>query len=302
MRDEVQLAKVELTDSAKQAARAGGMLGAAAFAGYMTIILVSLAVAWGLAELVPVGVAFLIVGLIWAAVGAALYATGRQRLQAAELKPEQTIETMQENVQWAKTTDQLKADIEYRRERMSGTVDAIEDRVVPGRIIRRRTDAARDWMGQACDRVMGPPQKVKAQVGALPDQAASGADQFAENVTALPEQISDQTRGVPLVAGGIAFGVGALFALRAARDTTRASLGGDPRAADLHADRCREGIRGRPQRTQSRSRPSSRSTSSRTWRASTPRRRPSRPRVPRSRSPVPHETKRRPDRRRELSC
>ena len=111
------------------------------------------------------------------------------------------------------TTDQLKADIEYRRERMSGTVDAIEDRVVPGRIIRRRTDAARDWMGQARTRVMGPPQKVKAQVGALPDQAASGAHQFAENVTALPEQISDQTRGAPLVAGGIAFGVGALFAL-----------------------------------------------------------------------------------------
>src|SRR4029079_4566076 len=66
------------------------------------------------------------------------------------------------------TTDQLKADIEYRRERMSGTVDAIEERVVPGRIIRRRTDAARGWMGQARTRVMGPPQRIKAEVGALP--------------------------------------------------------------------------------------------------------------------------------------
>ena len=111
------------------------------------------------------------------------------------------------------TTDQLKADIEYRRERMSGTVDAIEDRVVPGRIIRRRTDAARGWMGQARTRVMGPPQRVKEQVGAVPGQAASGAHQLAENVAGLPEQISDQTRGAPLVAGGVAFGVGALIAL-----------------------------------------------------------------------------------------
>jgi hypothetical protein len=111
------------------------------------------------------------------------------------------------------TTDQLKADIEYRRERMSGTVDAIEDRVVPGRIIRRRTDAARGWVGQARARVMGPPQRVSAAVGAAPAQAASAAHQVAENVTGLPEQISDQTRGAPLVAGGLAFGVGALVAL-----------------------------------------------------------------------------------------
>ena len=102
MRDEVQLAKVEMTDSAKQAARAGGMLAAAGFAGYMAIVLLSFALGWGLAELVPIGVAFLIVGLIWVAAGAVLYVTGRQRLQTAELKPEQTIETMQENVQWAK--------------------------------------------------------------------------------------------------------------------------------------------------------------------------------------------------------
>jgi uncharacterized membrane protein YqjE len=102
MRDEVQLAKVEMTDSVKQAARAGGMLGAAAFAGYMAIVLLSFAVAWGLTELMPIGVAFLVVGVLWVVAAAVLYASGRQRMNAAELKPEQTIETMQENVQWAK--------------------------------------------------------------------------------------------------------------------------------------------------------------------------------------------------------
>ena len=39
---------------------------------------------------------------ILALAAAVLYASGRQRMNAAELKPEQTIETMQENVQWAK--------------------------------------------------------------------------------------------------------------------------------------------------------------------------------------------------------
>jgi hypothetical protein len=102
MRDEVKLAKVEMTESAKQAARAGGMLGAAAFAGYLAIVLLSFALAWGLTEIVPIGAAFLIVGLMWAAGGALLFTNGRQRLKAAELKPEHTIETMQENVQWAK--------------------------------------------------------------------------------------------------------------------------------------------------------------------------------------------------------
>jgi len=102
LRDEVQLAKVEVTDDAKHVARAGGMLGAAGFAGYMAILLLSFAAAWGLAELMPIGVAFLIVGAIWIVVGAVLYSVGRKRMKEANLKPEKTIETMQENIQWAK--------------------------------------------------------------------------------------------------------------------------------------------------------------------------------------------------------
>jgi hypothetical protein len=102
LRDEVRLAKVEITDSAKQAARAGGMFGAATFAGYLAVLLISLAIAWALAEIMPVGVAFLIVGALWGGAGAFLYLRGRDQLRTAELKPEQTIETMQENVQWAR--------------------------------------------------------------------------------------------------------------------------------------------------------------------------------------------------------
>jgi hypothetical protein len=110
-------------------------------------------------------------------------------------------------------TDELKADIEHRRERMSGTVDAIEDRVLPRRIIRRRADAARGWIGEARERVMGSPSSGLGQVGAAGASAASTVQHLADDVTGLPEQISDQTRGAPLVAGGIAFGIGAMVAL-----------------------------------------------------------------------------------------
>ncbi|HEY3723295.1 MAG TPA: phage holin family protein [Acidimicrobiia bacterium] len=102
MRDEVRLAKTEITEDAGRMARAGGMLGAAGFAGYMVIVLLSFAAAWGLAGVVPIGVAFLIVGVVWAAAAAVLFGMGRQRLRTANLRPDQTIETMQENVQWAK--------------------------------------------------------------------------------------------------------------------------------------------------------------------------------------------------------
>jgi hypothetical protein len=102
LRDEVQLAKVELKEDATRAAKVGGMFGAAGFAGYVTILILSFAAAWGLAEVVPIGVAFLIVGVAWGAVAAVLFLVGRARMQDLDMRPEQTIETMQENVQWAK--------------------------------------------------------------------------------------------------------------------------------------------------------------------------------------------------------
>jgi hypothetical protein len=102
VRDEVQLAKTEMTEEARRAAKAGGMLGIAAYAGIMAVLMLSFAAAWALAEVVPIGVAFLIVGVVWTAVGALLYLRGRTALREVNLKPEQTIETIREDVQWAK--------------------------------------------------------------------------------------------------------------------------------------------------------------------------------------------------------
>ena len=52
----------------------------------------------------------------------------------------------------------LKADIEQRRESMTGTIDAIENKVVPSRIIERRRAAVSGWVGGVKERVMGSAQ------------------------------------------------------------------------------------------------------------------------------------------------
>ena len=56
---------------------------------------------WGLAEVVPEGVAFLIVGAAYGIVALALLALGRQRLKAVKPVPEQTVETLKEDAAWA---------------------------------------------------------------------------------------------------------------------------------------------------------------------------------------------------------
>jgi len=102
LRDELSLAKVELKEEITKVGRAGGMFGGAALAGYMTIVLLSFAAAWGLAEVMAVGWAFLIVAVIWAIAAALLYLRGRDQLQKVHPKPELTIDTLKEDVRWAK--------------------------------------------------------------------------------------------------------------------------------------------------------------------------------------------------------
>jgi uncharacterized membrane protein YqjE len=98
---QVELAKVELKEDVARAGKGAGMFGGAAFAGVMAVALLSFASAWGLAEVMASGFAFLIVGVVWAAVGAVLFLSGKSRL--SNLSPlSETQETVKEDVQWAK--------------------------------------------------------------------------------------------------------------------------------------------------------------------------------------------------------
>lgn len=101
-RQEVELAKTEVKQEATKAGKAAGMYGGAGFAGCMVLLFLSLAAVLGLANVMDGGWAALIVTAVWAVIAAVLYQRGRTRMRTVAPKPEQTVETMKENAQWAR--------------------------------------------------------------------------------------------------------------------------------------------------------------------------------------------------------
>ena len=101
VRAQTELAKSEIRTQADKAKHMAGAFGGAALAAYMALVLLSFAAAWGLSEVVPEGVAFLIVGLIYAAIAAVMYLRGRERAREFSIVPEETVESVKEDVQWA---------------------------------------------------------------------------------------------------------------------------------------------------------------------------------------------------------
>lgn len=78
MRQEVELAKAELAQSAKRAGKGSGMFGGAAFAGYMGILFLSIALWWAIGRGTGLGWSALIVGVIWLASAAVLALSGKK--------------------------------------------------------------------------------------------------------------------------------------------------------------------------------------------------------------------------------
>jgi nitrate/nitrite transporter NarK len=103
VRQEVALAKAELQQEAKTAGIAAGALGGAGFAGYFVLVFLSLALMYALDSVMPTGWAALIVAALWGVAAAVLAVLGRKKLKDFNPKPERTIETVKEDVQWAKT-------------------------------------------------------------------------------------------------------------------------------------------------------------------------------------------------------
>ena len=102
MRQEVALAKVELKEEATKAGKAGGLLGGAGAVGYLVLVFVSLALMFALDEVMPMGWAALITAVVLGIIAAVLFVVGRNKLKQVNPKPEQTVETLKEDVQWAK--------------------------------------------------------------------------------------------------------------------------------------------------------------------------------------------------------
>ena len=100
-RQEVALAKAEITQSAKKAGKGAGFLGGAGATGYLALVFLSLTIMFALAVLfdndVPAAYiwAALIVTVIWAVVAAILAARGRKELQTVQGAP-QTVDTVKQ--------------------------------------------------------------------------------------------------------------------------------------------------------------------------------------------------------------
>jgi uncharacterized membrane protein YqjE len=103
VRQELELAKAEMREKAGAAGPGFGMWGAAGVTGLLALGALTAFLILALDSALPNWLAALIVALAYAAIAGLLYLRGKQRVQeAGSPMPEQTIETIKEDVQWAK--------------------------------------------------------------------------------------------------------------------------------------------------------------------------------------------------------
>jgi hypothetical protein len=96
MRQELELAKAEIKTEVAKTGKGVGMLGGAGFAGYMVALFLSIALWWGLANVMDESWAALIVAAIWGVIAAVLFVSGRKTMRTVNPKPERTVETVSE--------------------------------------------------------------------------------------------------------------------------------------------------------------------------------------------------------------
>jgi len=103
MRKELALAKVEIKQEAVNAGKGAAGFGAAAFTGLLALIFLSIALAYGIGNLLGdhTGLGFLVVGLLYLIVAGIAALVGKKSLKKVG-PPEKTIETLKDDVAFAK--------------------------------------------------------------------------------------------------------------------------------------------------------------------------------------------------------
>jgi len=87
MRQELELAKAELQQSASRAGKGVGMLGGAGVAGYFVLLFASIALWWAIGAATGLGWSAVIVAVIWAVIAAILAMVGRNSLKSVRGMP-----------------------------------------------------------------------------------------------------------------------------------------------------------------------------------------------------------------------
>ena len=103
VRQELDLAKAEMREKAGKAGAGAGMWGAGGVIALLGLGSLTAFLILALDGIMPNWLAALIVGIAYAAIAGVLYVRGKQRVEeAGSPVPEQTVETLKEDVQWAK--------------------------------------------------------------------------------------------------------------------------------------------------------------------------------------------------------
>jgi hypothetical protein len=103
IKQEMDLAKSELKQEVSKIGKGAGMFGGAGLAGHFALFFLSFALAYTLDNWMPVELAALIVGLVWAAAAAVLAIRGRNEIKEANPQLPTTQQTLKEDVRWATT-------------------------------------------------------------------------------------------------------------------------------------------------------------------------------------------------------
>jgi uncharacterized membrane protein YqjE len=104
VRQELDLAKAEMAERGRQAGKGAGMLGAGAVVGLLALGALTACVIAALDKAMATWLAALIVTVVYLAIAGVLFMNGRKQIrEAAPPVPEQTIDSVKEDVQWAKT-------------------------------------------------------------------------------------------------------------------------------------------------------------------------------------------------------
>lgn len=107
MRQEVELAKAEIRQSAMRAGKGAGMYGGAAIAGWLAVLFLSIALWWGLGYLMGNAWSAVIVAVLWAIVAVVLALVGKKEFDEVRGMPD-TVESVK------KIPDTLKRNEENR--------------------------------------------------------------------------------------------------------------------------------------------------------------------------------------------
>ena len=93
VRQETELAKAEIKQSASRAGKGAGLFAGAGVAAHMALLFLTIALWWGIAHLIEsFGWAALIVGVLWAIAAAIMAAMGRKEMNSIKGLPK-TAET-----------------------------------------------------------------------------------------------------------------------------------------------------------------------------------------------------------------